>query len=266
LAVLQQRGYRTVEASQAEEGWLAVRELHPACVVLDYALASGDGAGLRTGWDLAQRMTTERSTRHVPMVFVTGFDGELQDKLKSTAFARHPEHLVKPIDTFALLARIESLIGESLDRPARILMADDDPSVAAYVRKVLPRDRFDVRVTQNGEQCLHALRIEPTGYDLLLLDLMMPGVSGYDVLREMTLTGLQPDLPVLVLTNFPEARDDEERRLLERGLVIEVLAKTAVHEDPGVLPRTLARHLSALPGFATYEHDARGMDGVQEAA
>jgi len=68
---------------------------------------------------------------------------------------------------------------------------------------------------------------------------MMPEVSGYDVLREMTLSGLRPDLPVMVLTNFPEPRNEEERRLLEQGLVLDVVAKTAVHDNPKLLPHVL---------------------------
>jgi CheY-like chemotaxis protein len=53
-------------------------------VVLDYALTSAESATLRTGWDLAERMTTDAGTRHIPLVFVTGFDQELKDKLRAT--------------------------------------------------------------------------------------------------------------------------------------------------------------------------------------
>lgn len=253
-AVLQQSGYRTVEADQAEAGWLLARRLHPAVVVLDYALSCGDNAKLRTGWDLAERMSSEPETRHVPLVFVTGFDGELRQKLKATAFSRRPEHLVKPIEAGVLIAKIQELAGAAHGRQMRILMADDDPTIAAYVRKVLSPERFHVEVANNGEECLHILRTQPNGFDLLMLDLMMPGVSGYDVLREMTLTGIRPDLPVLVLTNFPEARDEEERRLLEQGLVVDVVSKTAVHDNPQLLPHVLSWHLQAAADEAATDH------------
>ena len=250
-AVLQQSGYRTVEADQAEAGWMLARRLRPAVVVLDYALSCGDNATLRTGWDLAERMTTEPETRHMPLVFVTGFDGELRQKLKSTAFSRRPEHLVKPIEANVLIAKIHELAGDAGSRQLRILMADDDPTVAAYVRKVLPADRFHVEVANNGEECLHILRTQPNGFDVLLLDLMMPQVSGYDVLREMTLTGIRADLPVLVLTNFPEARNEEERRLLEQGMVLDVVSKSAVHDNPQLLPYVLDWHLQAAADKAS---------------
>jgi PAS domain S-box-containing protein len=237
--LLHQHGYRTVEARHAEGGWMLARRLRPRVVVLDYALTCAEGASLRTGWDLAERMTGDSITRHIPLVFVTGFDDELRDKLRATAFARKPHHMMKPIEGEALLAKIGELVGPSQNRVVRILMADDDPSVAAFITKVLPANRFHIEIASDGEQCLHFLRTQPRGFDLLLLDLMMPRVSGYDVLREMTLTGTSTELPVLVLTNFPEARNEEEKRLLEEGLVLDVLPKTAVHDNPKLLPHVI---------------------------
>src|SRR5205814_2783948 len=84
-AVLRRGGYRTVEADHAEAAWRLLRRLKPAVVVLDYALTRKDGAALRTGWDLAQRMTGDPQTRHVPVVFGTGFHGELQRRLHGLA-------------------------------------------------------------------------------------------------------------------------------------------------------------------------------------
>jgi PAS domain S-box-containing protein len=242
-AVLHQHGYRTVEVPSAEAGWVKVRRLRPAVVVLDYALACGEGADIRTGWDLAQRITADPETRHVPLLFVTGFENEVRDKLKATAFARKPGHLVKPIEPSALISKVEELVVGVTGRQVRILMAEDDPCVSAFVRKVLPEQRFHMEVASNGEECLHILRTQPNGFDLLLLDLMMPEVSGYDVLREMTLTGLGADTPVLVLTNFPEARNSDEQRLLNEGLVLDVVAKMAVHENPMLLAHLVEWHL-----------------------
>jgi PAS domain S-box-containing protein len=244
-AVLQRSGYRTIEAEHAETAWTLMRRLNPAVVVLDYALTSQEGAALRTGWDLARRMAGDPETRHIPVVFVTGFDGDLRERLHSTAFARRPEHLVKPVDANVLIAKITELAGEPGDRPLRVLMADDDPTVSAFVRKVLPATRFQVTVAKDGEECLHFLRTHANGYDILLLDLMMPGVSGYDVLREMTLSGIHSELPVMVLTNFPDPRNEEERRLLEDGMVLDVVSKSAVHNDPQFLAHVLDRHLQA---------------------
>jgi CheY-like chemotaxis protein len=150
---------------------------------------------------------------------------------------------MKPVEGSVLLAKLEERVGGIQDRCVRVLLADDDPTVAAYVRRVLPESRFHLEVANNGEECLHVLKTQPRGFDLLLLDLMMPDVSGYDVLRELTLSGTAHALPVLVLTNFPEARNAEERRLLDHGLVLDVLPKPAVHDNPQLLSHIIDWHV-----------------------
>ncbi len=267
-ALLHAHGYRTLEARNAEAGWMLARRMRPSVIVLDYALTCAENANLRTGWDLAERLTSDGKTRHIPLIFVTGFEGELIEKLKATAFARQPVHLMKPVEGDVLMARIEEMVGSIEGRVVRLLMADDDPAVGAYIRKVLPEERFHIELTTNGEECLHVLRTQPRGFDLLLLDLMMPEVSGYDVLKEMTLAGLAPNLPVLVLTNFPEPRNEDERRLLQDGLVLDVLPKTSVHENPQLLPHIIDWHLQvgAEAGAARGGGAGPGGDEMQEAA
>jgi len=245
-ALLQDHGYRTVEARHAEAGWMLARRLNPAIVLLDYALSSVEGASVRTGWDLAERMASDLRTRHIPVLFITGFEDEVKERMRSNSFTRPPSHLVKPIEGPRLIATMESLLGQRSLRPVRILMAEDDPTVVAYVRKALPEERFVLEVANNGEECLHILRVQPSGFDLLLLDLMMPVVSGYDVLRELSSPDGDPSLPVLVLTNYPEGRTDEERALLEDGPVLDVLSKSAMHENPLILPHIIDWHLQVV--------------------
>jgi CheY-like chemotaxis protein len=108
-------------------------------------------------------MTAEETTRHVPVIFVTGFDGELRHKLKSTAFARNPEHIVKPIEGPALVEKIESMLGGLVNRQVRVLMADDDPAVATVHPARAAPERFQLEVASNGEECLHVLRTQPRG-------------------------------------------------------------------------------------------------------
>ena len=150
---------------------------------------------------------------------------------------------MKPIEPSALIGKVEELVVGVTGRQVRILMAEDDPCVTAFVRKVLPEQRFHMEVALNGEECLHILRTQPNGFDLLLLDLMMPEVSGYDVLRDMTLTGTASRIPVVVFTNCPEPRNQEEKRLLEQGLVLEVIAKSSVHDNPHLLTHLIDWHL-----------------------
>jgi len=244
--LLHQNGYRTAEAAHAEAGWVLVRRLRPSLVVLDYALSCPEGALLRTGWDLAERMNSDDRTRHIPFLFITGFEGHLLERLRTVTFTRQPLHLEKPVRADDLMAKIVAALGDDPGRIMRVLLADDDPTVAAYVTKVLPSARFQLEVVNNGEECLHLLRTQPKHFDLLLLDLMMPETSGYDVLREMALRGTAAALPVIVLTAYGEPRNEDERRLLEQGLVLEIVSKTDVHERPMRLTEVIEAHLPSI--------------------
>lgn len=80
---------------------------------------------------------------------------------------------------------------------ARILVIDDDPKIVAFIRRGLAFEGHEVVTAGAGEGGLQAARKEPP--DLVILDLMMPGLDGYEVCRRLR-SGLGPGLPILMLT------------------------------------------------------------------
>src|SRR5690606_9502541 len=97
--------------------------------------------------------------------------------------------------------------------PARILVVEDERDIAALVAYHLAREGYRVRTADGGAEALQAVSRERP--DLVILDLMLPGFSGYDVLAELRHRDTTADVPVIVLT----ARRDEEDRVkgLELG-------------------------------------------------
>jgi two-component system, OmpR family, phosphate regulon response regulator PhoB len=97
--------------------------------------------------------------------------------------------------------------------PARILVVEDERDIAALVAYHLTKDGYRVRTAEAGQEALAAMAAERP--DLLVLDLMLPGFSGYDVLQEMRRRPELAEVPVVVLT----ARRDEADRVkgLELG-------------------------------------------------
>ena len=88
---------------------------------------------------------------------------------------------------------------------ANILVVDDDPGVLDVVAFMLRREGFEVDEEKNGTAALDAARKRP--YDIVILDVMLPGLSGTDVCRELR---SESDVPILMLT----ARDAEIDRVL----------------------------------------------------
>jgi DNA-binding response OmpR family regulator len=80
----------------------------------------------------------------------------------------------------------------------RVLFADDDPGMRAIVLMNLEAEGFDVTVVRDGDTALG--EIERTLPDLIVLDVMMPGMDGYDVLRRLKSNPKTAEIPVVLLT------------------------------------------------------------------
>lgn len=89
---------------------------------------------------------------------------------------------------------------------ARILIVEDEPAIAMGLRDDLELEGYQVEVVDNGSVAVKLVCIEP--FDLILLDVMLPGKSGYDVCREIR--SKKPDLPIIMLT----ARSQEAEKVL----------------------------------------------------
>lgn len=99
---------------------------------------------------------------------------------------------------------------ESPDRPRRVLLVEDEPSISGFVRRGLIFEGYDVDVVADGHQALAALRDRPP--DIMVLDLMLPGVDGIDITRRVRAAEASEGtrrLPILMLT----ARDSVADRV-----------------------------------------------------
>jgi DNA-binding response OmpR family regulator len=116
---------------------------------------------------------------------------------------------------------------------ARILVVDDEPDTLSLIEHTLRTAGYQVFLASDGKEGLHRARHEP--YDLILLDIMMPDVSGFDVLRELEDSG-DPHPPVVILTamNRPEDQEKGEElgaadflvKPITRGKLIDVIKHT----------------------------------------
>jgi CheY-like chemotaxis protein len=92
----------------------------------------------------------------------------------------------------------------TLFRPARILVADDDPGLVHFIEAVLRKDNYEILAARDGEEAIEvSLRERP---DLILLDVMMPKLNGYEVAQLLRGMAEFQDIPIIMFT----ARADEE--------------------------------------------------------
>lgn len=84
-------------------------------------------------------------------------------------------------------------------KKVRILIVDDDPDVCEYLQKFLQRDGYDVNAITDPTQVLDELRENP--YQIIILDLKMPGISGEELLREIR--AIDSDICIIIYTGYP---------------------------------------------------------------
>src|SRR3954468_8866713 len=123
----------------------------------------------------------------------------------------------------------------------RILIVEDDPSLASGLGRILEAEGYAVDVTARGEQAVEAARQER--FDLVILDIGLPGMDGFEVLRR--LRGAEYRMPVLVLT----ARDALDDRV--RGLDLgadDYMAKPFAMPELAARVRALIRRSQAQTG------------------
>lgn len=117
-------------------------------------------------------------------------------------------------------------------RPAgdlvHVLIADDDPAIARFMGRILSKSAYQVCIVNSGAEALERLeRKDPV--ELLILDLMMPGTSGYDVLAVLKdKYGAPP--PVVIVTNYADSVSPEQQQLLESAFVKAVIPKVQLYE------------------------------------
>lgn len=110
--------------------------------------------------------------------------------------------------------------------PKRVLLAEDEPNIVESLRFLLGRAGFDVAVCQNGQDALSAALSAPP--DVLVLDMMLPGVNGLEILRQVRARRNGVRVPVLMLTAKGQREDRE--RAMEAGADI-FLTKPFANSD-----------------------------------
>lgn len=230
--------FKFVWANNADDGWLYIQRYKPDVLIVDYAIPHKASAELKNGFDLVLKVYDSPEFKNLPIIILTGHSQKVRELLKLSFINFQPSVLEKPIEPGHLLNLLKQFVKEKDE--IRILLADDDENVKVYLRKILPA-QYEIDYARNGREAIE--KIKMGNYDILLLDLMMPELNGYDVIRELRLGKLAPDLPILVITNYPEPATEEERELLSKSMGIIVVDKSELNQDPRRLIDLIKSHL-----------------------
>lgn len=195
---LESEGFRVLSATDGLEGLTLAREMRPAVIILDIHLPRLDG------WTVLAELKSDTALSQIPVVMMS----VEEQRARGFSFGAC-EYLVKPVEPDRLINVVRRAI---LPSGGDILVVDDDESTREMVARHLRRAGYSTVEARDGEEALLRARVLTPG--LVILDLLMPRVDGFEVLRTMRSEGIQ--VPVVVLTG--KSLTLEEQRVLRDGL------------------------------------------------
>ena len=222
-------GYRTEVAKSGTQALALARELKPAAITLDIIMPELDG------WEVITRLKSDAATSHIPVVVVSVVDNpELGIALGAI------DYFVKPVNASALVERLDRFDAPRApgNRKVRVLVVDDEPANRTLLTEALEPAGFTVMTASGGRDAIKiAKRSKP---DLVLLDLLMPDVNGFDVVEALRADDKTRDTPIMVLTaaNLTEV---DKRQL--NGRVSQILSRgsVATSDIVGLLKNVVAQ-------------------------
>jgi CheY-like chemotaxis protein/anti-sigma regulatory factor (Ser/Thr protein kinase) len=207
---LSKEGFRVVTAPGGEEGLRRARELRPDAITLDVMMPGMDG------WAVLSALKADPDVADIPVVMLTIVD----DKNLGYALGA-ADYLTKPIDRERLVAVLRKY-----RRDLPVLVVDDDAVLRQLLRRMLEPEGYAVVEAENGRVALERLReVSPS---VILLDLMMPEMDGFEFAAEFRRHEAWRAIPIVVITARDLSREDHERL---NGYVQKILQKGANGRD-----------------------------------
>jgi len=190
---LTREGYQVRTALNGRDALALARQLQPRLITLDVMMPSMDG------WSVLTALKADAATRAIPVVMIS----IVEDKQLAFALGA-ADYLTKPVDR----AQLAEILTRHTGKERRALVIDDLADNRAMLRHALEREGWAVTDAENGRAGLSAFAEQNPG--LVLLDLMMPVMDGFEFLRELRARPDGRSVPVVVVTAkelTPEERD-----------------------------------------------------------
>jgi CheY-like chemotaxis protein len=211
-ATLRHSPYRLIGARNLKEARRKVHEVKPRAIILDLLLEGADT------WALLADLKSAPESQGIPIIVVS----TIEDRAKAARLGADG-YGIKPIERAWLLAKLHELIDEI--EAKRVLLIDDDEASRYIIRRCLADEPYVLSEAATGEAGLESAAKDPP--DLVLLDLKLPGISGFDVLDQLFDNPRTAQVPIVVVTATALNEHDLERL----GGARQVVAKSGLSKE-----------------------------------
>jgi CheY-like chemotaxis protein len=211
---LTKEGFHVETAASGAEGLQLAQERHPDVITLDVMMPGMDG------WDVLMMLKGDPQLTDVPVIMLTIVDDQQMGYALGAS-----DYLMKPIERDRLLALLAK---HQLQRRTHgtVLIVEDDAPTRELMQRILTKEGWTVSEAENGRVAL--AQLPQTKPDLVLLDLMMPEMDGFQFIEAIRQRDEWRTLPVIVVTAKELTLED---RLRLNGYVEKILQKGAYSRE-----------------------------------
>jgi len=179
--------YRVATAESGVEALKKAQQLRPDAITLDVLMPGSNG------FETLAALRKNPETANIPVIILSIVDQ------KQVGFALGAtDYLIKPVRKPALLETIRRHVPLPADDDSSILLVDDDPKALELLEETLRAAGYETQGVRSGKRALEVLANKAVG--AILLDLLMPGMDGFEVIRHVRQEATLKELPILVMT------------------------------------------------------------------
>jgi DNA-binding response OmpR family regulator len=218
---LEKDGYVVTSVENGEAAIRALEETLPDVILLDVMLS-----GI-SGWQVLRYVKSHAKYIHVPVIMTS-----MLDEKKNAYALGAADYLIKPVEREDLIRVVNYCVRK--EGIKNILVVDDDADARRLIRMILENDGYNVIEAENGE--LGLIRMAETNPVLIIVDMLMPGMDGYQFLNEMQKSRVSCSIPVLVIT----ALDQNDLNSYELGARVQGVIQKGAYSIDNILKEVRA--------------------------
>ncbi len=202
-------GYQTITAFDGEEALHKARAMKPFAITLDVMLPKKDG------WEVLKELKMDAEVKDIPVLVISVVNNkDIGFGLGAT------DYLCKPVSRSDLLSKLATyrLFPPANKSRSKVLIIDDDPKSVELLSTFLASEGYEILKAYGGKEGIDKTFLWKP--DLIFLDLMMPEVSGFDVVEKLKTTPETNSIPIIVVTAKDLTQTDKEKLNHDVSLVV----------------------------------------------
>ena len=195
IITLTKAGYRAVPAYTGKEALALVEKMEPFAITLDIMLPGMDG------WEVLNRLKNNPNTCHIPVIVISMVDNKEIGLALGVV-----DYFVKPVEKSTFLSSLHNLKKALKVEAMKVLIVDDEPNIVEMMSAMIESNSCSVIKAYGGQEGIDKAICEHP--DVLILDLMMPVITGFDVISTLKADPGTKDIPIIICTAKELTSDD----------------------------------------------------------